>query len=328
MSDPSRPMYWLESDGGRVLIGPESVLVGRGPNCDIVIADPRASRHHALFRLTDDGVEALPFGRLPLTVNGEERFAATALQVGDRIGCVDVTFVLVQVRPSQAPDPDVLWGVERAAGTLFRVSSSPFRVGGGSDDHLIVVSWPPTVLALNLVGNDLTLETMREGVSMGAALELGECVHVRPGARVTYRNDSLRLVALPRDPQKVTDDVNRHVAPSGAELCFFPRGGRLTVRYGDRVLSVYLADRRCDLVASLLQPPTPYAPGEVIPDDSLLDRIWPQQNQGRVDLNTLVFRVRKDLVKAGIDGPALIERIGGGVRFCLAPGAAVSVSCG
>lgn len=321
-------MYWLESEGGRVLIGPESVLVGRGPSCDIVIADPRASRHHALFRLIDDGVEVILFGRLPLTVNGEERNATTTLQVGDRVVCVGVTFVLVLVRSSQAPSPDVLWGVERSAGTLFRVTNSPFRVGGGSDDHLIVVPWPPTVLALNLVGNDLTLEAMRDGVTMDAALDPGECVHVRPGARVTYRSDSLRLMALPRDPQKVTDDVYGHVSPSGAELCFFPRGGRLTVRYGARALSVYLADRRCDLVASLLQPPPPYAPGEIVSDEVLLDRIWPQQHQGRVDLNTLVFRARKDLVKAGIDGPALIERIGGGVRFCLAPGAAVSVSCG
>lgn len=328
MSAQPPPTYWLESDGGRVLIGPESVLVGRGPDCDIVLADPRASRHHALFRSTDEGVEVVPFGRLPVTVNGAERAAATPLRAGDRVGCAGVTFELVLARPSQAPEPDVLWGVERTLGALFRVAHSPFRVGGAADDHLIVVSWPPTVMALHLVGDDLTLEAVREGVTMGVALERGECARVRPGARVSYGTQSLRLVALPRDPTKVTDDVSRLVAPTGAELRFFPRGGRLTVRYGPRALSVYLADRRCDLVACLLQPPPPFAPGEVVSDDALLERIWPQQNQGRVDLNTLVFRARKDLLKAGIDGAALLERIGGGVRFCLAPGAAVSVSTG
>lgn len=328
MTSPPQPTYWLESDGGRVLIGPASVLVGRSPDCDIVIADPRASRHHALFRAAEDGVEVLPFGRQPVIVNGAEHVTPTMLRAGDRVVCAGISFVIVQATPSQAPEPDVLWGIERTSGALFRVAQSPFRVGGAADDHLIVVGWPPTVFALHVVGNALDLEAVREGVTVGGPLDPGECVNLRPGARIGYGSQWLRVMALPRDPTKVTESPSSEHAPTGAELRFLPRGGRLTVRYGARALSVYLADRRCDLVACLLQPPPPFAPGEHVPDETLLERIWPQQAQGRVELNTLVFRTRKDLIKAGIDGAALLERAGGGVRFRLAPRAAVCVSTG
>lgn len=328
MTSPHPTAYWLESDGGRVLIGPASVLVGRSPDCDIVIADPRASRHHALFRAAEEGVEVLPFGRQPVAVNGVEHVTPTMLRTGDRVTCAGLDFVILEARPSQMPDPDVLWGIERTPGALFRVAQSPFRVGGAADDHLIVVGWPATVLALHLVGNALDLEALRDGVTVGAPLVPGECVHLNPGARITYGSQSLRVMALPRDPTKVTDVSAQEIAPTGAELRFLPRGGRLTVRYGQRALSVYLADRRCDLVASLLQPPQPFEPGELVPDETLIERVWPQQSQGRVELNTLVFRTRKDLIKAGIDGAALLERVGGGVRFRLAPRAAVMVSTG
>jgi hypothetical protein len=328
MSARTQPSYWLESDGGRVLIGPASVLVGRSPDCDIVIADPRASRHHALFRATDDGVEVLPFGRQPVAVNGTDRVTPTPLHAGDRVTCAGLSLTIVQAPAPKGEDPDVLWGVERTPGALFRLSHSPFRVGGAPDDHLIVMGWPPTVLVLHLVGNGLVLEAVGEGVVAGGPLSPGDCVHLLPGARVACGSQSLRVVALPRDPTRVTDLSGRQSSPSSAELRFLPRGGRLTVRYGARDLSVYLPDRRCDLVASLLQPPAPFAPGELVPDGALLERIWPQLPQGRVELNTLVFRARKDLIKAGIDGASVLERSGGGVRFCLSPGAEVSVTTG
>jgi len=219
----------------------------------------------------------------------------------------------------------VLWGVERSPGALFRISQSPFRVGGAADAHLIIMGWPPTVLFLHRVGNGLSLEAAREGVHSGEDLAPGECIHLATGARIAYGSQSLRVVALPRDPTKVTATSTRDDLPTEAELRFLPRGGRLTLRFGPREFSVYLADRRCDLVACLLQPPAPLAPGDVVPDEALIDRIWPQREQGRVELNTLIFRTRKDLIKAEIDGAALIERAGGGVRLRLAPGAAVDV---
>lgn len=318
-------LYWLESEGGRVAIGPASVLVGRNPDCDLVIPDPRVSRHHALFRLTDDGVEVLPVGRQPLEVNGEAKAAATALRAGDRVECLGRTFTIVETSPSRPPDADVFWAVESGPGALFRVTQSPFRIGGSVDDHLIFPGWPPAVLLLHRVGNGLSLEALREGVTCRSPLAPGECVHLDAGARFAFGAQSLRVVALPRDPTKVTEGSTRDDLPTAAELRFMPKGGRLTLTFGARTFSVYLPDRRCDLVACLLQPPPPFAPGDAVPDEALIERVWPQRDQGRIELNTLVFRARKDLIKAEIDGAALIAREGGGVCLRLAPGATVRV---
>ncbi|MFO0647688.1 MAG: FHA domain-containing protein [Polyangiales bacterium] len=317
--------YGIESDGGRVRIGPASVLLGRGPECDIVMPDARVSRHHALFRLVEDGVEVIPFGRQPITVNDVACTTPTALRPGDRVACFEHTFVIVETAAAQAVDADVLWCVERSPGALFRVTENPFRVGGGDDDHLIVVGWPATTLLLHRVGNSLVLEATREGVRCGGELAPGECVRLGGGAKVSHAGLSLRVVALPVDPTRVTAGTMTDDAPSVAELRFLPRGGRLTLRCGARESSVYLADRRCDLMAALLQPPPPFAAGELVPDDALLGRVWSTKTQGRSELNTLVFRTRKDLIKADIDGASLLVREAGGVRFCLAPSAQVRV---
>lgn len=326
MAPQSQSLFWLETDGGRVLIGPASVLVGRSADCDIVLLDALASLHHALFRAAEEGVEVLPLGRQPVVVNGVERDGPTMLHAGDRVACAGQTFTLVEATPTRAPDPDVLWGIERSPGALFRVGYGPFRVGGSGDDHLMLTAWPDTVFVLLQVGNALSLEALREGVTVaGVVLEVGECVHLAPGARIGYAGQSLRAMALPRDPTKVTATTAKDDAPTAVVLRFLPRGGMLTVHYGPRMRTVYLADRRCDLLACLLQPPMSLVPGDLVPDEALFERIWPQQSQGRVELNTLVFRTRKDLIKAGMDGAALLERRAGGVRFLLAPGADVTV---
>jgi len=79
----------------------------------------------------------------------------------------------------------------------------------------------------------------------------------------------------------------------------------------------------------LLQPTGEYEPGDFVPDELVLPQIWPRQpERTRTDLNTLVHRVRKDLLKIGVDPTSVIERAatGGATRFHLAPGVHVEVS--
>ncbi|MFO0608773.1 MAG: FHA domain-containing protein [Polyangiales bacterium] len=324
MTATTSKTYWIERDGGRVAIGHASLLLGRGADCDIVLSDERVSRHHALFRLVDEGVEVIPFGRQPLTLNGAVMSAPATLRGGDRVACFDQVFEVVEA-PSLSAEADVLWGIERSPGSLFRVSQSPFRVGGSTDDHLHIVGWPATVLALHRVGASLSLEARREGVFCGAELAPGECVRIKSGARVSHAGQLIRVLALPVDPSRVTAATVSDDLPTAAELRFLPRGGRLTLRLGGRERSVYLPDRRCDLIACLLQPPAPLAPGDLVPDDVVIGRVWAARTQTKVELNTVLFRARQDLIKADIDGTALIARQGGSVRFNLAPGATVKV---
>jgi hypothetical protein len=133
------------------------------------------------------------------------------------------------------------------------------------------------------------------------------------------------VLALDGDLRAATAPLAAPDLPVSAVLLFLQKGGRLTLGFGAREHTAWLADRRCDLVASLLKPQGAYAPGDVVPDEVLFRRVWPGGEPGRTELNTLVFRARKDLLKAGLDGAALLERQPGGVRFRLAARAAVRV---
>ena len=90
--------------------------------------------------------------------------------------------------------------------------------------------------------------------------------------------------------------------------------------------SILLPEMRARLIATLLKPPGEYQAGEDIPDEVLIPSIWPGQKiRNRTDLNQLIHRTRKDLVKAGVDPHAVLERVGrvGATRFRLAADATV-----
>jgi pSer/pThr/pTyr-binding forkhead associated (FHA) protein len=63
------------------------ILVGRAPNADVRIADPRVSRLHARMEMRDDGVYVEDLGsRNGTRVDGEPIAGSRRLQAGDEIG--------------------------------------------------------------------------------------------------------------------------------------------------------------------------------------------------------------------------------------------------
>ena len=63
--------YLLETPTTRLQLNGGSLLIGRSLDCDVVLADARVSRHHALMRVVEDGVEVIPLGTHLLTCNGD-----------------------------------------------------------------------------------------------------------------------------------------------------------------------------------------------------------------------------------------------------------------
>ncbi len=310
-----------------MLIRHGGLLVGRSAECDVVVSDARVSRHHLLLRPVDDGVEMQVLGRAPVTVNAALVHASATLRHGDAFTLSGRTFTVVSVVAPRSAEPACVWGVEPRGGAFFRVVQSPFTVGGDVRDDLLVASWPPATLTLTVVQRALLLETGQAGVECdGATLQEFEVVSVRAGAEVRFLGQSLRLVAAQASVETATAPSDFDALPRRVKLEFLPRGGRLTLSYGAWERSLWLADRRCDLVATLLFPPAPYGAGDPIPDEVLLPRVWPDGKAGRVELNTLLFRTRKDLVRADIDGAALLERLDNSTRVRLAPGADVALT--
>lgn len=319
--------HWLEGDLGRLLVRHAGLLIGRSAECDVVLADARVSRHQLLLRPTDDGVEATVLGRAPVQVNGAPVAASATLRDGDAIGLLGKTFRVVSSAAPTTRTDAFVWGVEVREGAFCRVVESPFTVGGGAGDHLQVPRWPPGLLALTAVQRALVLEASQPGVALnGDVLQEAQVASVQPGAVATFLGQSVRFVAAPVASELETVPSEDDALPRLARLEFLTRGGRLTLGFGAWERTLWLADRRCDLVAALLFPPPPYAAGDPIPDEVLFPRVWPDGRAGRVELNTLVFRIRKDLVRADVDGATLVDRGDGATRFRLRDGATATLA--
>lgn len=310
-----------------MLIRHRGLLVGRRADCDVVVPDARVSRHHLLLRPIDEGVEMQVLGRAAVTVNDAPVATSATLRHDDAITLSGRTFRVVTVAAPRPAEAASVWGIEPRGGAFFRVTQSPFTVGGDARDDLHVATWPQALLTLTLVQRALVLETGQSGVECdGRALQEAEVVSVHPGAVVRYLERELRLISASTGAETATAPEEDMALPRRVRLEFLTRGGRLTLGYGAWERTLWLADRRCDLVATLLFPPAPYSAGDAIPDEALLPRVWPDGKAGRVELNTLIFRTRKDLVRADVDGATLLERADNSTRFRIAPGADVALA--
>jgi hypothetical protein len=314
-------------DGPSRRVGPGGVLIGRQADCDIVATDPSVSRRHALVHFDGDGVEVVPLGKTPTILNGTELANPHPLGDGDELRVPGLVLRVQIDLPKPAKDAPAAFVLARGAGQ-FGITHSPFVIGGGDTDDLIVKKWPASVLALHIAQGQLYVEP-RDGNAghNEEPLEVGVLAPLAVGDRIDYQGDVF-LIAQPIGRVATTVVGARVDTPSRAVIEILPRGGRVVFTVGGREHAVYLPDRRFDLVIALLRPPAGYAAGEFIPDDAVRTIVWPRRPEvSRPELNTLISRCRRDLVEAGLAGPRLIERAqgGGAVRFVLAPGATVDV---
>src|SRR5687767_4886086 len=175
-------------DGPSRRVGPAGVLIGRQRDCDIVATDPAVSRRHALVRLTSDGAEVVPLGKTPIDVNGEATTNARALTNGDELRVPGLVLgVTIELpRPSKTNASYVL---ERA-GSSFGIAHSPFVIGGGDTDDLIVKKWPASSLLLHIAQGVLYVEA-RDGdaAKNGESIEVGALEPLAFGDRLTYRDE-------------------------------------------------------------------------------------------------------------------------------------------
>ncbi|MBS1121307.1 MAG: domain containing protein [Deltaproteobacteria bacterium] len=312
-------------DGPSRRVGPSGLLIGRKQDCDLVCDDPGVSRRHALVRLTTEGAEVVPLGRGPVEINGKKCDRPTVLGDGDRLG-VPGLVLDVQIE-AQRPDPSrsASWRLERARGGSFGLVHSPFVLGGGDSDDLIVKRWPEQALRFHVAQSELYLEpTVAKVTRNGTELEPGSMERVEMGDQVGFQREVFHVRQTPRDATTAIASLTD--LPSHVLIEMLPRGGRVVFSTAEGDRPVFLADRRLDLMIALLRPPDGYAAGDYIPDDVVRAIVWPR-NPGvtRPEINVLIGRCRRDLVEAGLAGARLIVRApgGGATRLALAPGAVV-----
>ena len=314
-------------DGGRVSISAGGVLLGRAPDSDVILTDERASRRHALVFMADERPHIVPLGKGPTEVDEERLAGERPLTPGGAVSMPGLRLTVEVAEPVE-PVPVGEWVLQVIGGGLYGVAQSPFTVGGGRD-NLHFDGWPSTALTFWRAAGRLSVEAGVQICVDGQDVGPGHIVGCRSGTRIECAGSRLQILIGDRALASTAadDDVPYAGGLQAVRLVFLPRGARLylTDRHSER--AVYLPERRADLVSLLLQPPSDYQPGDLIPDELLLQRIWPRQTKVVNDVHVLVHRVRKSLVAAGIDGPSLIERDaeGGGTRFAVAPGAMITV---
>lgn len=323
----SATAWWLrDPTGTRRKIGAGGLLIGRSADCDVIVAEPEVSRHQALVHLEANDPRFVPLGTAPCLVNGAPVDAPTSLQEGGviRIGELELTLT------AEALDEDgPRWLVQMVGGGLYSIAKPRFTIGGGAGDDLRTDGLATGLVALQPATGFLAVEANAEGVKVdGKMLDSGDVASARVGDLIKVGGLALRVLA----GDAVAEETTRHhlrgeIGATSVTLSFLPRGGRVELHVDGKTVTVYLAERRCNLVASLLKPPEAFAPGDFIDDEVVIPRVWPNQAKGRTDLNTLLHRVRKDLINAGIDGASLIERAdgGGATRFRLIDGAPVRI---
>lgn len=311
--------WWLVGPSGlRRRVDEGGVLLGRGPGSDWVVPDTRASAVQALVTLGSKGLELRSLGRNPTRVDGKPE-ARARLKHGS---VIELPGLVLHVEQE---------GIEQLTSWMVQLRDQRFAlrrellVGSGNACGLRVDGWPEQALVLRLAQGQPVVEALCELKLNGVPFEAGEIESLIDGDRVSCLGEQL----LVRARGERVSTLIASPFPIAARFCFLPTGGELHLQFaGGGWLVAELPELRARLIATLLSPPGEFEVGEFVPDEVLLPRIWPGQSQrGRLDLNTLVHRTRKDLLRAGIDPGPLLERArrGGGVAFKLARGATVEI---
>jgi hypothetical protein len=302
-------------------VGPSGLLIGRSGVCDLVLANPHVSGRQALIRHTPQGAELISIGRNPTAVGGKKVADRVNLVDGDAIELPGTTLT-VHIDPV---DDRPTWMVLDPLGLGHPIRGDQLQIGEGSRADLQAIGGG---VALHPRGKALVADP-GAGVSLdGEELMEDVPVEVPAGATLTVGQTDFLIVAEAPAGSDTTRRIATPELPCYAELAFLPTGGKLTLQVGSETMQLSLSELRARLVAILLGPPSGHTPGDYIPDEVILPAVWPRQpEKTHTDLNLLLHRVRRSLLKAGANPTRVLERApqGGALRFCLARDAEVKV---
>lgn len=308
---------WIRDGAGvRTPLTTKGVLIGRSPGCTVVLDEPQISRHHVLILPLTDSALVLPLGRKPVELSGAPCASATHAKHGDVlvVGSAPFHFEL-ELEPPAAP-----WLLS-VGGVRYPIGKPVFTLGGGADDDLVISAWPAHTCTLHSVAGALFLDVAERCEVQGATAQ-GEGHLLGRGSRVCRQGVEVEIVEAPAS----TDTFDEAALPTEVVLEFVPDGALLRLRQQGE-FTIYLPQKRADLVAALLKPLGGTVPGEWVDDDALSKRIWGSQAASRNQVNVLIHRTRCSLTEAGLNGPQLIERApgGGATRFRVASPERVTV---
>lgn len=330
----------LAPDGTRVSVDTRGVLVGRAASAGILLADPTASRRHALVYLDAAGPQLVPLGRLPVRVNGEPTHGPTPLADGDVLGFPGME-LRVQ-RRATTPRGCKGWVLrlmdapDLSSDLFIRLPEAAFSLGGAEGDAVRLQGWPDAAVRFEPAFPAGWRAFLARGITWnGTTASPDRAVDVRSGDRFASGRRVVRVLDLSQAGCTTVGEEDESL-PFHVELRPLPpAGGQVTVHTRAWVRTAFIPGLRWDLLALLLQPPPgkpgefprPPAPGDGLPDTYLAPRIWGRQIPSDPKAVTvLTKRLRQDLESGGIDGHSLLFRDRGRTWFALMRDAVVEVT--
>ncbi len=307
-------MRWnLELEGGgRVPLRRGVTLIGRSAACDIVLSDPSISRRQLLLSARPTGVEVFNLGRQPLSSDGHPVVDGTLLGDGSRLCVGGLPMAVIR----GAREAGSRWLLRIDDGPRLNLRGAPFTIGGEADD-LTLPEWPDGALTIHSTDSGLIFEASQ---TLLEALGSSERPHFDDdGFARTPTSDAGQIHCL---GVRFTVELRSRSSPERTTVCAaaatlvqlerYAKGGVLTIEGEDAPTSVFLAARRFALMSNLMSPRSPAAPGDFVSVQNLCAAIWPEDPlKDETDFNVLLYRVRRDLLRAEFDLSALIERARG-----------------
>ncbi len=282
-------MWLRDTSGVRLPLNESGLLIGRSSACQIVLAKALVSRRHVLILHSEGLTRVVPLGKRPVNVDGVDITRSTLVQDNSVLVIEEERFTF---ELSEEADPSCGFLLE-FGGRRYPITRSGFTVGGSADDALTISGWPPTACTLFIVARAIVVETTI--VVVRGARGDGPLRSLGAGATLSLAGRTARIVEALGEARTTLEEAP---FPQKVVLEFVPNGAILRVR-GAAERVAWLPNRRGDLVALLLQPPSGLAAGEWVPDEVLMRRVWGAASAGRVQLNVLVHRTRLSLTEAG-----------------------------
>jgi len=309
------PPCWLScEDLGKLRVGASGVLIGRSPDCDMVLPDPRTSRHHALVREGISGPILIPLGRNPTLVNGARVAQVMPLQDGDKLGFPGLKLEVILNTRIRATGRT--WLAARERGTVMTTIRGATALGGGPDDDLIVPGWPPGAAHLDLVGRSLIATFHQPGTLDRVEHPADAVVQLTSGNLLAFGGERLRLLVQRDHSQSTMMSLETEEYAPLEFVRYTPqgkKGGVLELAFDGQQVSVELSELRARVVGALI-----HAGGEPLSDETLIPIAFPPpQRRTARDLELLIHRLRTTLLQEGLDPYRIIGRTGSQTRLLI-----------
>lgn len=321
-SDP-QPEWWLILDnGGQLRIDAGGVLMGRQADCELRFLPKYIHRHHALLWLVDGKhVELISLGRHPTYHNLVPIERPMRLREGDEISVIPEARMWVERRMGPSGGRH-RYRLKTPDQVIHDKHQTALTIGGGDRDDFHIAAWPEAAAQLFRNRSGLFVIAMADGMSCrGGLLAPGTPAQLFDEDTIGFGDARLTIVAIgAANPKDIIQIIAQPFSSQNGRLLFRLEDGsqhRVMLSHASFLLMTNLLEAQIgDRLREVIRTREPDATEEITPAEpisgaitrqDLRNELVAQQRMSTQDLAALITTCRAALVRAGLNGVALID---------------------